>query len=458
MELTLKEPSELLPKDLIRVETALSRNPIHRISKKGDIEIELREVNDRGEVTFNWGVTYTKKYGQPGPLAYKVDTLIINRRIEESGKPVPKLIKLGSLKEVGDYLSSTGDTNRIKQALHQNASAYITAKIRYKGIGKAEHTREIGGTRYTVLFTGDTLPDGREADAVYIILNDWFRETLNTAQTRPLDYDYLKELSPGAQRLYELLSFQMYGAIESERKRAKLLYSEFCTFAPQTRYFDFKHVKKQMYKLHVPHKKSGYIFQVHFQEVTGSTGETDWEMYYTPGLKAKGEHTAAKRKPRQRRPVQLELPTGTDETRALQTPAAVSPAPASLTEEQGSFLFTLTAKGVTESEARKLVTLRLDACRLKVPALDYLPETQGKTNRGGNVRAFIERDDWQLPPAYLEAKAKAEEAARSQARRDQIAGCPLCDASGFRMVTDGKTTAAKKCSHNAQIEARYPGL
>ena len=113
---------------------------------------------------------------------------------------------------------------------------------------------------------------------------------------------------------------------------------------------------------------------------------------------------------------------------------------------------------VTEIEARRLVTHRLEACRLKVPALDHLPETQGKRNRGGNVRAFIERDDWQLPPSYLEARAKAEEATKGHARRDQIAACLLCDASGFRTVRDGKTTAAKKCSHNAEIEARYPSV
>ncbi len=453
MNLTAQEPTELIPKDLIRVETAITRYPVHRLSKKGSIVIEL----ENSETSFKWEVSYNSKYGQPGPLAYKLDTLIINRKIEEAERPVSNVIKLGSLNEIAGELGS--NKAYIKKALHQNASAYITAKIRFRGKEGTEHSSEFSNTRYGVAFTGEKLPDGREADAVYIVLNDWYREILDSAQTRPLDYDYLKELSPGAQRLYELLSFQIYGAIESERKRAKLLYSEFCTYAPQTRYFDFEKVKKQMYKLNVAHKKSGYILHVHFQEVIGKTGEIDWEMYYTPGLKAKGEHTAAKRKPRQRRPVQLELPTETYETRALGVLATTKASTlAGLTPEQESFLSALTAKGVTKTEARKLVTTKLDACRLKIPALNHLPETQGKTNRAGNVRAFIERDEWQLPDTYLEAKAKAEEAAKSHARRDQIAACPLCDNSGFRMVTDGKTSGAKKCSHSAQIEARYPSV
>ena len=164
------------------------------------------------------------------------------------------------------------------------------------------------GTRYGVAFTGEKLPDGREADAVYIVLNDWYRDILDTAETRPLDYDYLKELPPAAQRLYELLSFKMYGAQKHERPRAKLLYSDFCKFAPQTRYPDFERVKKQMYKLHLPHKRSGYIAAVHFQETADDEGRTDWEMFYTPGLKARGEHTAAARKPRPKRPKQQQLP------------------------------------------------------------------------------------------------------------------------------------------------------
>jgi hypothetical protein len=457
MSRTALEPTELIPKDLIRVETALTRYPVHRLSKKGSIVIEL----ENAETAFKWEVSYNSKYGQPGPLAYKVDTRIVNRKIEETERPLPKAIRLGSLHEIcREFGISEGKSrDNIKKALYQNASAFITANIRYKTKEGVERTTEFGNTRYGVAFTGETLPDGREADAVYIVLNDWYREILDTAQTRPLDYDYLKELSPGAQRLYELLSFQIYGAIESERKRAKLLYSEFCTFAPQTRYLDFDQVKKQMYKLNVAHKKSGYILHVHFQEIIGKTGEIDWEMYYTPGLKAKGEHTAAKRRPRQRRPVQLELPTVTDETRAPGIPATTeAPTPAGLTPEQESYLSTLTAKGVTKTEARRLVIHRLEACRQKVPALDHLPETQGKTNRGGNVRTFIERDDWQLPPSYLEAKAKAEEAAKSQARQVQIAGCPLCDPSGFRMVKDGKSSAAKKCSHSPEIEARYPSV
>jgi hypothetical protein len=42
-----------------------------------------------------------------------------------------------------------------------------------------------------------------------------------------------------------LLSFQVYGAIAGGRPRAKMLYSDYCKYAPQVRYGDFDHVKSR---------------------------------------------------------------------------------------------------------------------------------------------------------------------------------------------------------------------
>src|ERR1700722_8984286 len=164
--------TDLLPLNTIRVETALSRYPVHRLARKGNIKIEVSEENARKETALQWKVSYNSEYGQPGPLAYKIDTLIINRRIEETTRPIPRIIRLGSLHEICRELGITEGKNvvSIKNALHQNASAYITAKIRYRMADGTERTLEAGFTRYSVVLTGEKLPDGRKADGVYIIL------------------------------------------------------------------------------------------------------------------------------------------------------------------------------------------------------------------------------------------------------------------------------------------------
>src|SRR4051812_21087462 len=99
METESQPANELVPLNPIRVETALSRYPVHRLARKGSIDISIKEADRNGGET-RWEVDYSKKHGQPGPLAYKLDTLIINRRIEEASRPIPRLLKLGSLSDI----------------------------------------------------------------------------------------------------------------------------------------------------------------------------------------------------------------------------------------------------------------------------------------------------------------------------------------------------------------------
>ncbi len=275
---------------VLRAETALSRFPLHRIAKKsGDIAIEIHNRASAVE----WSVSYNTKYGPPGPLAYRIDTLLVNRRIEEAGKPVPRLIKLGTLPEIAQELGlSMGNWGLLRRALYQNASAFITAKISYRTVDRSERFLEAGFNRYNVIFTGEKLPTGEVASAVYLVLSDIFLEVLNNALWRPLDYDYMKSLPPGSQRFYEIVSYQIYAALHYGNPRAKFAYSEYCLLSTATRYRDFEHVKKQMYKILRPHIQSGYIAKIEYEATINEHNEPDWIMYLTPGANANREYQA----------------------------------------------------------------------------------------------------------------------------------------------------------------------
>jgi hypothetical protein len=165
------------------------------------VQITITQKNAQGEMELYWKVAPNIALGEPRQLAYKLDTLIINRRIDELGRPLPKVLRLDSFKQMCTNLDMTasGRTNgKLKQAFHANAGAYIIAKLRYTATDGTERTLEAGFTRYSVVFTGERLPDGTKADAVYLVLNEPYWEVLNSAPTRPLDYDYLKALAPAA--------------------------------------------------------------------------------------------------------------------------------------------------------------------------------------------------------------------------------------------------------------------
>jgi hypothetical protein len=411
----------LTPLDVIRVETVLSKFPLHRLAKAGVVEIVIREQNAEGDF-LRWKVSHNSEYGQSGPLAYKLDTLIVNRRIEAAGRPIPRIIRLGSLKDICRELGlveSGANTNKVKRALHQNAGAYITAKIRYKAAAGAARRIEVGDTRYAVVFTGETLPDGRAADAVYIVLHDFYREILDHALTRPLDYDYLKDLPPAAQRLYEVMSYALFAALKNHRPRARLAYSEFCRLAPLTRHFDWERVRVQMAQIHAPHRKAGYLARVEFEATADHEGRADWTMSYLPGPKARAEHLAFTTRGG---PVvsAIEPPPAPP---APLPPAEVKPPP--VEPEPTGLERELVERGVTGSVAAELVrAFPEDRIRRQVEVLDWLREHRPKKVKDvGAYLAEAIRKDFAAPAGFQSQaeRAEAERAERAQKEREEQA-------------------------------------
>src|SRR5512135_2591984 len=400
---------ELVPLNVIRVETTLSRYPVHRLAKQGTIGIEIREESETGDVLIRWKVSHSSEYGQPGPLAYKLDTLIVNRRIEEAARPIPRIIKLGSLHNICRELGISEGKSRdnIKKALYQNASAFITAKLRYRLSDGSEKSLEAGFTRYAVVFAGEKLSDGRTADAVYLELSDRFMQVINSAQTRPLDYDYLRDLPPASQRLYELLSFPMYAALKHDRPRAKLAYSEFCVRAPQSRYFERERVRKQMYKVHAPHRKSGYIEHAEFEPTTDQEGRPDWLMHYTPGPKAHAEYRAFTKRGAEPQVLEIEQPSP-----AL--PLSPLPEPTPLVQE-------LITRGVTASTARELAAAYPEEqIRRQLEQTDWLKKkTPTKITNPGAYLAQAIREDFAPPPGFESQADREKRRAAEEAKRHQ---------------------------------------
>jgi hypothetical protein len=205
----ITQKSVLAPLGVIRTETVFSKLPIHTLSKKGSVEIHITRENQKGKLDTYWRVSPNRDFGEPRQLAFKIDKLVINQRIDELSSPLPQIIRIGSLRDIARELDCGGDTNIVKRAFSQNASAFITAKFKYADIYKQEKQFEMQGTRYSLVFSGERLPSGETAEVVYIILNEPYLRLLNSVEKRPLDFEYMKQLTPGQLRWYELVSFKM---------------------------------------------------------------------------------------------------------------------------------------------------------------------------------------------------------------------------------------------------------
>jgi hypothetical protein len=477
----------LAPLTIIRTETVFSRLPLHNLAKKGRVPIHITRKNPHGEIELYWQVSPNAAYGEPRQLAYKLDTIVIHQTIHTLGRPLPKVLRLGSIAQICRDLEVAVSGNghaRIKQALLQNAFVAILAKLRYTATDGTERTLEAGFTRYSVVFTGERLPDGTQADAVYLILNEPYWEVLNHAPTRPLDYDYLKALPPAAQRCYEIISYKLFAALKYDHPEAKLSYSEYCTFAAQQRYPDYTHVKKQMYKVHKPHLASGYLESVHYEATTDEDGRPDWMMAYVPGPKARAEYAAFNARPRQRpaRPAAgpppaapAAVPAPSSSLAAATVPAAPSPtADDALTTQaqalvqhfhqrfHGTADVAPSAKALTQAsaliarygleQARHLVDFSYTAAQ----ETDYRPQTFG------GILQYTAR----ARAAYAQAQERAavaerarEERRRAEAdeqRRQQYEAYRAARLAELRATTPPDVLAAIEAAAAAQFDRNPP--
>jgi hypothetical protein len=411
----LRDLPELAPVEVIRTETVLSRLPIHNLSKSGKIDIGILRKNEQGRVELQWEVSYSAKYGQARQLAYQVDTLVVNRRIDEEGRPVPRILRLGTLTEVCRFLDlppSGKNIGNIKKAILQNAGSLITAKLTYRSVAGLEKRLEAVFTRYSVVFTGEVLPDGRQADGVYLIFNEPFWEVLNSAPLRPLDYGYLKQLGPAPQRFYEILSYRIFAALKYKHRYAKLSYSDYCTYSAQTRYYDYEHFKKQMYKVHRPHLAAGYITKVNYQSAEDAEGRPDWIMYYEPGPKAQAEFAVFESRP------QLAQQALLEEAEQILPESSGAQASRDLVFQE------LVARGISPTRARRILALGRDPERIleQLAWGDHLIQEAGSGrfyNPPGFYVHLIRQDI--TPPAGFAAK-RADQAADSSIR-----GATPCD-------------------------------
>lgn len=393
---------------------------MHNLSQRDSINIEIRETNEKGQITVKWEVSYNSRFGRSGPLAYKADTMVINRRIDEARQvdasgnriPIPEILPLGSMREIADMLNLGGDTCSLKTALRQNVGIIISAKIKQKLTDGTERSLEADFSRYSVVFTGEELPDRTKADGVYLVLNKLYREILNSAPIQPQNWAHT-EMPAGSHRFYVLLSSRMYAAFESNRLEAKLLYSYFCQRAPLTRHLDYQKFKSQMYKIQKPLKDAGYIEEARWEERKDDNGVIDWMMCFTPGPLAKAEYNEFN-------PAKKQIPIVPGELTPLrQGRRPRLPNYASAAGSRSTVLAELTRRGVGELDAIPLLSgLTPDQSVLDLLEYgDYLiSRKRGKIENPPGFYISLLRRKVPVPPGFVSSRKAREIQAANRAK------------------------------------------
>jgi hypothetical protein len=155
-----------------------------------------------------------------------------------------------------------------------------------------------------------------------------------------------------------------------------------------------------MNKIHRPHRLSGYIAKVDFQQTADNDGQPDWIMFYMPGPKARAEYRVfAKR--------------GGPNVLEIEPPD--SP-PRPVLSELSELESELIQRGVTQATAAELVRNHAEEkIRAQIERLDWI--VSKKPQKIDDLAAYLVdavRKDFAAPKGFV---SKAEHHRRDEAKR-----------------------------------------
>jgi hypothetical protein len=460
--------------------------PFFYLTKRKDLLDQVIDFQstDHENKPIRWRVTPNPTIGAPGIEAHEVWVRLVKPALDAEkermqGK-LPSLIPLGSTRECLRTLGrSIGgwESRRLLKCIRQIGSAWCEADFWMPTAERDEEGRalyrHIKGefSRISIYSIGskhvtdEELEEGKFSfdfdleDTVYLLLHPHEVEMQRHQSQRPIDNEYLFSVSPAARRWYELLAPKIFGVVENKKSQldgfCEIRYSWYVErHHTLKRHAERYRVVEQMNDLIKDHRAFGYVEKVEYRAIKEPGREVDYIIRYYPGEGARDSISRIRsHRPRQKRIAQQELPL----PKEGQPPQSPATAVKELNPEVDPLIAKLTGKppegfGVSRAKAQELVKAVREAVEEQIAAYPYR-EHKNKTNVAGWLIKAIE-NNYELPPTYLEEKARMEGLKRSQNKRAAREACSLCDSSGFRYL--GGNLGVKKCSHDPKIEAEHP--
>lgn len=465
--------------------------PFFYLTKRKDLlnqPIDFQDT-DLENKPIRWRVTPNPTIGAPGIEAHEVWVRLIKPALDAErermlGK-LPSLIPLGSIRECLRTLGRAiggWESRRLLKCIRQIGSAWCEAdfwmptaerdedgRTRYRHI-KGEFSRisiySIGSKH----LTDDELEEGNFSfdfdleDTVYLLLHPHEVEMQKHQGQRPIDNEYLFSVNPAARRWYELLAPKIFGVIENRKSRqegfCEIRYSWYVErHHTLKRHEERYRVVEQMNDLIDDHKAFGYVEKVEYRAIKEPGHEVDYIIRYYPGEGARSSiNRIRSRHPRRKRAVQQELPLSSNSQLAL----PVAERLAGLESGDDLLIAKLTGRppegfGISGEKALELIKANRKGVEEQLAAYPYRESGKPKKNAAGWLVAAIE-GNYALPIAYLEEQKREQQALKSKASKAVTQACQLCDPKGWRRVRTAQYPdgAMKRCSHDPDVEAKYP--
>lgn len=457
-------------------------------SKRKDIPKVIKyQGRDAAGRPLRWEVYQdtSKEIGAPAVEAHEVWYMLVKPSIDSQRLPdgkIPEIIPLGGMRECLRKVGWTiggHQAHELIKALTQISFAGCVADLwvptgERDAEGKEKFLQVKGRfSRMSVYAIGERhLTDEELAqkrfefdleDVLYIRLDPLEAKLQQLQDVRIFDNQYLFSVSPAARRWYELMAAKIFGVVKNKGQFCEVRYSWYVQHHHTLkRHYERFRVVEQMKRVVKDHLDSGYIKKVEYRAVKEPDQEIDYIIRYYPGEEAK-ESIARIQGHIHRKNKKAKLDDAADKELALgqgsETPKGADDAPAlslitqEAAENQQLINQLVTDFGIAAMKALELVKNKREIVILQLEAWPFR-ETKTRNRAGWMIQAI--EGEYAAPLPYLQEKQKQKEREQIAARQSKIDVCTFCkDMNGWRMVEREGRKAARKCTHNPEIENSF---
>jgi len=415
-----------LPEHYIAAELNLSRLPFFASSTKSlkskdGITYQDRVTYEGKEVEFVWEVTGNSKYGYPGPFAESVHVALLDI-VTEQGLPFenPVVFSFYDICKRLDIEYNGKNTRSIRNAILSIRLAGIVIENSFvtKDGRRLSYTPDPTFLYKRVALYGDTDPrtgESRELSAVW--LSDFYLDSLNSGNIRPIDFQYFKYLhkqSFAATKLYEYLGYRFSGTFKHKNDYAKVDYDKLTTIIDLTRQEYLSQAKQKLERAHQALIDTSLVSRIEWFQEKQRHSPAKFYLHYYPGKRARREY----RRGRLSLAKQLEFSLLTGEEQKSRDKLEKEKA-----TELTSLAHELETLGVTSERATELVqAYSKERVTRQLDHLEYLSETGKSLSDPSAWLVSAIREDYATPQGFKNREdRKAEEKARAKAtaRREE---------------------------------------
>lgn len=343
--------------------------------------------------------------------------------------------------EISEWLDLMSNTGIISEGVVYLAGKKVWAKDRFRVFDRA------------VSF-GRELEPGKVAEKNYVWLSEWQLENINNNYLLPVDFDAYKQLKNHISKaLVPLLQIWLFASREEGYFEKR--YDEICQLLRIRQYFYLSEIKRNFAPSLDELVEHEYLESWQIEKTSDKKGYKvifrHGEKFHQDRKKRLGQK--GQNAPVERQQAQL-LPQDPEKGKELAEPPVEAQNLSVITQEDEQLIGWLVVEfGITATKAFELVSLNREATKAQLEAWPY--RNASPQNRAGWMIEAIEKN-YNLPLDFLQEKQKQKEREQIAARQLRIDACTFCkDMNGWRMVEREGSKAARKCTHDPEVESKF---